>query len=91
MRGFADCIDAMNCHMLYGMTTKVSSGTELALFLHQMIPHHQVRPFNDEKVEWPFSRMLIAILLSLYLQNAVNMAKALLSAGFLPCDDLTDE
>lgn len=41
MKDFAQCIDAMNCHMLHAMTTKVSSGTELALFLHQMIPHHQ--------------------------------------------------
>jgi Domain of unknown function (DUF305) len=41
MRDFARCIDAMNCHMMIAMTTKVSSGTELALFLHQMIPHHQ--------------------------------------------------
>lgn len=64
MREFASCIDAMDCHMMTGMTTKVSSKTELALFLHQMIPHHQ---------------------------NAVNMAKALIKAGFLPCDDLTDE
>ncbi|CAB9502771.1 expressed unknown protein [Seminavis robusta] len=64
MRDFASCIDAMDCHMILGMTTKVSSKTELALFVHQMIPHHQ---------------------------NAVNMAKALLKAGFLPCDDLTNE
>ena len=49
---------------MVGMTTKVTSNTELALFLHQMIPHHQ---------------------------NAVNMAKAVLHAAFLPCDDLTDE
>ena len=40
MRTFASCIDAMDCHMMTGMTTKVSSKTELALFLHQM-----VRPF----------------------------------------------
>lgn len=64
MRDFASCIDAMDCHMMTGMTTKVSSGTELALFLHQMIPHHQ---------------------------NAVNMAKALLHAAFMPCEDLTNE
>lgn len=63
MKEFASCIDAMDCHMMIGMTTKVSSKTELALFLHQMIPHHQ---------------------------NAVNMAKALIKAGFLPCEDLTN-
>ena len=27
MRDFASCIDAMNCHMVVGMTTKVSSKT----------------------------------------------------------------
>lgn len=63
MRSFASCINAMDCNMLVGMTNKVSSQSEIALFIHQMIPHHQ---------------------------NAVNMAKALLKAGFLPCDDLSD-
>ena len=38
---FATCIDAMNCRMLGGMTTNVASGSETALFMHQMIPHHQ--------------------------------------------------
>ena len=37
---FAGCIDSMNCHMMAGMTTKASSSRS-ALFLHQMIPHHQ--------------------------------------------------
>ena len=41
MKEFASCIDAMDCHMFIAMSTKVSSRTELALFLHQMIPHHQ--------------------------------------------------
>jgi hypothetical protein len=59
---FAECIDAMNCQMLSGMTTGISSGSEVALFIHQMIPHHQ---------------------------NAVNMAKALLKSGSVPCDDST--
>ena len=33
----------MNCAMMSGMTTGVVEGTqsEAALFLHQMIPHHQ--------------------------------------------------
>lgn len=61
---FASCIDAMNCHMMTGMTTGGSSGSEAVLFIHQMIPHHQ---------------------------NAVNMAKALLKANTLQCDDLTSE
>jgi Domain of unknown function (DUF305) len=38
---FASCIDAMNCHMFVGMTTGVSSRSNIALFVHQMIPHHQ--------------------------------------------------
>ncbi|CAB9517399.1 expressed unknown protein [Seminavis robusta] len=38
---FASCINAMNCHMVVGMTTGVSSESNLALFIHQMIPHHQ--------------------------------------------------
>jgi hypothetical protein len=48
LQKFAQCIDAMNCAMLHGMTTKMSSGlgtwgtgSEIALFNHQMIPHHQ--------------------------------------------------
>ena len=38
---FASCIDAMNCHMMAGMTTGGSSGSPGVLFSHQMIPHHQ--------------------------------------------------
>lgn len=38
---FADCIEAMNCNMFAGMTTQLSSGSEIALFVHQMVPHHQ--------------------------------------------------
>lgn len=41
MQPFASCIDAMNCHMFAGMTTGVSSESDIALFIHQMIPHHQ--------------------------------------------------
>jgi len=37
---FSDCIDSMNCRMLAEMTTGVSAESEVALFLHQMIPHH---------------------------------------------------
>ncbi len=61
---FASCIDAMNCHMMAGMTTGASSGSEAVLFIHQMIPHHQ---------------------------NAVNMAKVLLKANTLRCEDLISE
>ena len=59
---FAACIDAMNCHMLAGMTTGVKASSQTALFIHQMIPHHQ---------------------------NAVNMAKAVLSDNGVECDDLS--
>lgn len=41
MKAYARCIDAMNCHMLAGMTTGVTAKSAAALFLHQMIPHHQ--------------------------------------------------
>ena len=41
MREFASCIDAMNCAMMAGMTNKATSKSEVALFVHQMIPHHQ--------------------------------------------------
>ena len=37
---FATCTDAINCHMFNGMTTN-ENYSEVALFLHQMIPHHQ--------------------------------------------------
>lgn len=62
---FAGCLDSMNCAMAVGMTTNVNQGSAIALFNHQMIPHHQ---------------------------NAVNMAKALLTTGELDsCEDITDE
>jgi len=61
---FSHCIDSMNCAMQAGMTTKITSGSAVALFNHQMIPHHQ---------------------------NAVNMAKALLSEGEIQCDDILEE
>ena len=38
---FSQCLDAMNCHMLAGMTTGIKARDERALFIHQMIPHHQ--------------------------------------------------
>lgn len=37
---FAFCLEAINCHMFNGMTTNAKYD-ERALFLHQMIPHHQ--------------------------------------------------
>ena len=38
---FAGCLDSMNCAMIAGMTTNVNQGSAVALFIHQMIPHHQ--------------------------------------------------
>ena len=38
---FSDCIESMNCHMVAGMTTNVQADNPAALFMHQMIPHHQ--------------------------------------------------
>jgi len=39
---FAGCIDTMNCYMMVGMTTYAggSNDGDVALFNHQMIPHH---------------------------------------------------
>lgn len=36
-----DCYDAINCHMISGMTTGYNTGIPTVLFVHQMIPHHQ--------------------------------------------------
>jgi len=41
LMAFGQCIESMNCAMVRGMTNNVESGSEVALFLHQMIPHHQ--------------------------------------------------
>jgi len=41
LKQYADCIDAMDCHMMQGMTTDISSDSVIALFIHQMVPHHQ--------------------------------------------------
>jgi hypothetical protein len=38
---FHGCIDSMNCKMIAQMTTGVSAESEVALFLHEMIPHHE--------------------------------------------------
>ncbi len=38
---FASCLESMNCAMNVGMTTNVNQGSAIALFNHQMIPHHQ--------------------------------------------------
>jgi hypothetical protein len=38
---FSKCIEAMDCHMLVGMTTNIESQSAIALFVHQMVPHHQ--------------------------------------------------
>lgn len=36
---YAECVQAMNCHMMSSMTTNAVGRS--ALFCHQMIPHHQ--------------------------------------------------
>ncbi|KAL7502179.1 hypothetical protein ACHAWX_000484 [Stephanocyclus meneghinianus] len=42
LQQFSKCIDSMNCAMMAGMTSSVHGGIdEIALFIHQMIPHHQ--------------------------------------------------
>lgn len=40
LKNFAECMDAMNCAMMVGMTSDAMT-SEIALFIHQMIPHHQ--------------------------------------------------
>jgi Domain of unknown function (DUF305) len=41
LRKFSTCIDTMNCAMLAGMTTGYAASNQIALFIHQMIPHHR--------------------------------------------------
>jgi hypothetical protein len=41
MELYSGCTDTMNCRMIADMTTGVSAESEIALFLHQMIPHHE--------------------------------------------------
>jgi hypothetical protein len=49
LQHFAKCIDSMNCAMMAGMTSSVRGNIdETALFIHQMIPHHQ----NAGKSRW---------------------------------------
>ncbi|GKY98005.1 hypothetical protein MPSEU_000758600 [Mayamaea pseudoterrestris] len=38
---YSDCLNSMNCAMHRGMTTAASANDAVALFVHQMIPHHQ--------------------------------------------------
>ena len=53
---FASCLDAINCHMFSGMTT-YEHHSEVALFLHQMIPHHQnaVNMAKSLLLTWSYS------------------------------------
>jgi len=41
VKDFAGCVDSMNCAMTAGMTTGATSDNAMALFVHQMVPHHQ--------------------------------------------------
>lgn len=41
MQEFSACIEATDCEMFVGMTTGVRANSPDALFIHQMIPHHQ--------------------------------------------------
>ena len=51
----------MNCAMMNGMTTSVKgSESEVALFLHQMIPHHQ-NAVNMAKGEWERNCVFISL------------------------------
>lgn len=48
---YAGCYESMNCKMVLGMTTKTRAKSEIALFIHQMIPHHQ-NAINMAKTLW---------------------------------------
>lgn len=41
IQAYADCLNAMDCAMFTEMSTGVKAGSNVALFIHQMIPHHQ--------------------------------------------------
>jgi len=41
LQQFAECLDAANCFMMSGMTTGIKATADTALFVHQMIPHHE--------------------------------------------------
>jgi len=42
LKEFSTCIDSMNCAMMAGMTSSLGGKEDkIALFIHQMIPHHQ--------------------------------------------------
>jgi hypothetical protein len=38
---YTDCLNSMNCAMFVGMSNGVSASSPVALFIHQMVPHHQ--------------------------------------------------
>jgi hypothetical protein len=56
LRQLSQCIDSMNCAMMAGMTSSVKGSADpTALFIHQMIPHHQ----NAGKSKWNWSKQLL--------------------------------
>ena len=99
---FAKCMDSMDCAMMVGMTTSVKNvENEIALFIHQMIPHHQ-NAVNMAKGK--LSLIFWSWILHLVFRNvAYNKSNynlihsllpttiALLYTGKLSCGDLTDE
>ena len=38
---YAECLNAMSCAMFSGMTTSLASDSQVDLFIHQMVPHHE--------------------------------------------------
>lgn len=82
------------------MTTSVKeSESEVALFIHQMIPHHQ-NAVNMAKGKLFSSLCFLITSTTLRTNNSSNFSypyvgyntiKALLKTGKLKCDDLTDE
>jgi hypothetical protein len=41
LQDFAECVEAIDCQMIQGMTNDVKHNSPVALFMHQMIPHFQ--------------------------------------------------
>lgn len=41
VQDYSKCLDAMNCAMFSGMTTSAATDDAVALFIHQMVPHHE--------------------------------------------------
>ena len=53
---YSACIEAMNCRMMAGVTTKATSMSGVDLFIHHMVPHHQ-NAVNMAKATLKFAKL----------------------------------